>query len=51
MILQALRRYYDALEARGAVRPLGWCEAPVSFALSIDQNGTLQGVIPLKIPS
>ena len=51
MILQALRRYYDALEARGAVRPLGRCEASVSFALSIDQNGTLQGVIPLKIPS
>ena len=51
MILQALRRYYDALAARGAVRPPGWCDAPVSFALSIDQNGTLQGVIPLMIPS
>lgn len=35
MILQALRRYYDALEARGAVRPLGWCEArfPSPFRL------------------
>ena len=51
MILQALRRYYDALAARDAVRPPGWCDAPVSFALSIDQNGTLQGVIPLMIPS
>ena len=51
MILQALGRYYDALAARGAVRPPGWCDAPVSFALSIDQNGALQGVIPLMIPS
>ena len=48
MILQALGRYYDALAARGAVRPPGWCDAPVSFALSIDQNGALQGVIPVS---
>ncbi|MGM9618450.1 MAG: type I-C CRISPR-associated protein Cas8c/Csd1 [Oscillospiraceae bacterium] len=48
MILQALCAYYDALAARGKISPPGWCEAKVSFALAIDESGTLHGVIPLK---
>ena len=48
MILQALCRYYDALAARGEISPSGWCDAKISFALSIDESGALQGVIPLK---
>ena len=51
MILQALYTYYDALAARGEISPPGWCEAKVSFALDISGDGTLHGVIPLKIPT
>ncbi|MGM9613281.1 MAG: type I-C CRISPR-associated protein Cas8c/Csd1 [Butyricicoccus sp.] len=49
MILQALCTYYNALAARGEISPPGWCSAKVSFALDIDENGVLHGVIPLKI--
>ncbi|MBP3310647.1 MAG: type I-C CRISPR-associated protein Cas8c/Csd1 [Butyricicoccus sp.] len=49
MILQALCTYYNALAARGEISPPGWCSAKVSFALDIDENGALHGVIPLKI--
>lgn len=49
MILQALCGYYDALARRGEITPPGWSMAKVSFALDIDERGTLQGVIPLKI--
>lgn len=48
MILQALCNYYDALAQRGEVTPPGWSLAKVSFALDIDERGTLHGVIPLK---
>lgn len=48
MILQALYNYYDALAQRGEVTPPGWSLAKVSFALDIDERGTLHGVIPLK---
>ena len=51
MILQALCRYYDALAARGAISQPGWCGVKVSFALSIDEQGALRGVIPLKVSS
>ena len=49
MILQALCGYYDALARRGEITPPGWSVAKVSFALDIDGQGTLHGVIPLKI--
>ena len=48
MILQALYTYYNALSARGEISPPGWCDAKVSFALDLDEDGTLHGVIPLK---
>ena len=48
MILQALYTYYNALSARGDISPPGWCDAKVSFALDLDEDGTLHGVIPLK---
>lgn len=48
MILQALCSYYDALAARDDISMPGWCSAKVSFALDLDQNGTLCGIIPLK---
>ncbi len=49
MILQALCGYYDALARRGEITPPGWSVAKVSFALDIDEQGNLCGVIPLKI--
>ncbi len=49
MILQALNTYYDALAHRGDVTPPGWSVAKVSFALCIDTQGALLGVMPLKI--
>lgn len=49
MILQALCDHYDALARRGEVTPPGWSLAKVSFALDIDERGTLHGVIPMKI--
>ena len=48
MILHALCAYYDALAARGEISPPGWCEAKVSFALDLDESGSLCGLIPLK---
>lgn len=49
MILQALYEHYNDLARRDANFPrYGWEEAKVSFALSIDADGTLQGVRPLK---
>lgn len=49
MILQALCDYYDALARRGDITPPGWSMAKVSFALDLDENGTLRGIIPLRV--
>ena len=49
MILRALCDYYDALARRGDITPHGWSVAKVSFALDIDEQGALRGVIPLKV--
>ncbi len=49
MILRALCDYYDALARRGEITPPGWSVAKVSFALDIDEQGALRGVIPLKV--
>ncbi len=49
MILQALCDYYDALARRGEVTSPGWSMAKASFALDIDEQGVLNGIIPLKV--
>lgn len=51
MILQSLVRHYDALAARGKISPVGWSTAKVAFALELARDGSLLGVIPMKIPS
>ena len=51
MILQALTKYYDALLTQGAISPPGWCDAKVSYALHIGDNGELLDVFSLKQPS
>lgn len=48
MILQSLVQYYEALERDGKVFRPGWCEAKVSFALDLSEEGELLGIIPLK---
>jgi len=48
MILQALVKHYENLAEQGKVSRLGWCQAKVTYALDIDTEGTLLGLIPLK---
>lgn len=48
MILQSLVQYYEALEKKGEISRPGWCDAKVSFALDISEQGELLGIIPLK---
>ena len=47
MILQALTRYYDALNARGEIDAPGWGRPKISYALALRENGELMQVIPL----
>lgn len=48
MILQALTDYYRTLEGQGQLSAPGWSPVKVSFALCIDQDGTLERVISLQ---
>lgn len=48
MILQALTEYYEALLKDGKVAEPGWCQAKTAFALNLDANGRLKGIISLK---
>lgn len=48
MILQALTDYYEVMAARGLAAPEGWCRAKVNFALVLEEDGTLSGLMNLK---
>ena len=48
MILQALADYYEALLRDGKVAGRGWCQARTTFALNLNPDGSLKGVITLK---
>ena len=48
MIIQALVQYYDALAKRGEMSPPGWAQGKVSYALRLDKQGNLSGIMPLK---
>lgn len=48
MILQELVHHYETLAEEGMVSRPGWCSAKVSYALNIDKEGTLCGLIFLK---
>lgn len=48
MILQALVKHYETLAEQGKVSRQGWCQAKVTYALDIDMEGRLLGVISLK---
>ena len=47
MILQALAQQYDALAAAGSIAEPGWCDAKVSLAAEISENGELLRLLPL----
>ena len=48
MILQALTEYYETLlKDNKAARP-GWCQAKTAFALNLNVDGSLKGVLTLK---
>lgn len=49
MILQALTRLFEDLIERGEIARPGWSPAKISFALCIDENGTLTQVIPQMV--
>lgn len=51
MILQTLVSYYETLAAKGQISRPGWEKVKVSYALEIDEQGSLIGVLPLKNPS
>lgn len=48
MILQALVREYEALADQGVLDRPGWSSVKVSYALDIDAEGTLIGLLSMK---
>lgn len=51
MILQSLVAYYDALARKGKITKTGWSIAKVSYALVLDKDGSLSGIVSKKIDS
>lgn len=49
MILQALTQHYESLAEIGEITELGFSMAKVSYGLHIDMEGTLKGIITLKV--
>lgn len=47
MILQALVEHYEDLADAGKIGRPGWSEVKVSYALDIDDSGTVMNVIPM----
>lgn len=50
-ILQALDRYYERMAARGEAEDLGFTRENISYALSINIDGSVRDVIDLRVPS
>lgn len=48
MILQALVKEYEVLADQGKLDRPGWSSVGVSYALDLDEDGTLLGVLTLK---
>ena len=47
MILQALVKLYEDLEAQGKIAPDGWSPVKTRFAACLDENGALIQLVPL----
>lgn len=50
-VLQALDRYYDRMAARGEAEDLGFTRENISYALSINVDGSVNDVLDLRVPS
>ena len=50
MILQALTQLYEDLAARGEIARPGWSQAKISYALCLEEDGSLIQVIPQLVP-
>lgn len=48
MILQSLVSLYEQLAAKGDAQPPGWSPVKVSWALELDDSGTLRYLVPLQ---
>ena len=48
MILQALVQHYEDLADQGKVEREGWCQAKVSYAVNLSEDGQVLGIISLK---
>ena len=48
MILQSLTAYYERLAEKGEVSRPGWCNAKVTFALTLSADGSIVSILPLK---
>lgn len=51
MILQALVAYYNKLAARGEISKPGWAKAKISWAIELGDDGSVFGILPLKVES
>lgn len=49
MILQALVEYYEILAKKGKVSRLGWCQAKVSYAINLSEEGEILGISSRKV--
>ncbi|MBS6196697.1 MAG: type I-C CRISPR-associated protein Cas8c/Csd1 [Clostridiales bacterium] len=49
MILQALVKHYENLASEGKVSREGWCQAKVSYGISLSPDGEIKGIISLKM--
>ena len=49
MILQALVKEYEKLVEKKLVPEIGWCQANVSYAIELNEDGTIKEIHSLKI--
>ncbi|MDR3533712.1 MAG: type I-C CRISPR-associated protein Cas8c/Csd1 [Rhodopila sp.] len=50
-VLQALDRYYERMAARGEAEDLGFTLENISYALSINADGSVRDILDLRVPS
>lgn len=50
MILNALTKYYEILKKEGKVGKDGWDTQKVSYAITLDEDGQVRGIVPLMTP-
>ena len=48
MILQSLVKYYEELIRQNKVSQFGWCQAKVSHAIELNEDGTIKTIVSLK---